>query len=440
MTDQIRILGVDDSATIRGAFEIILEELGYAIALAGSGAEAVERAKQFRPHLILLDFILPDMRGTDVCRILAEQPDTASIPVILVSAKGAEIQQAYHQIASVRGYLAKPFTPESLTEMIAGVLAAEETAAEEAEAPASAPAELPVLEEPLLVATSDGPVAELEVVEEVEGDADEPAEAPAPVDARRRTALEAMFETLRAGLEGVYVEEADTPRGAAADESKSYTDLAHHVTLQLDQVLRHASQQERFALGSDGTLRSVDDEILDAYRRVCRLVFRAVTVHAIEHQGIKARRPRVLAVAAQDGPLFHTLRGLGQADDCHVVAICRDFRQLRLMARIFGPTHLVVDMSIQRTAREQLQAVRAMPEGRRVDVIGVTQAAGDGNERTRADERATAAALEIDAVVEHGPALVTELRERLFVAPRPARTITTPREAATGLTAAASAA
>src|SRR5512147_805755 len=118
-----RILGVDDSLTIRKALEIVLKPAGYELELAADGAEALAKAKALQPALILLDFILPDLRGTDVCRQLAADPATAHIPVVLISAKGAEIEQAYRDISNVVSYIAKPFKPPVLTSVVAEVLA-----------------------------------------------------------------------------------------------------------------------------------------------------------------------------------------------------------------------------------------------------------------------------------------------------------------------------
>ena len=62
-----RILVVDDSLTIRRALELILKPLGYELDFAADGAQALERATAFTPNLILLDYVLPDMRAPDVC-------------------------------------------------------------------------------------------------------------------------------------------------------------------------------------------------------------------------------------------------------------------------------------------------------------------------------------------------------------------------------------
>ena len=85
-------------------------------------------------------FILPDMRGADVCQKLIEDPSTADIPVVLISAKGAEIRQAYENIPSVVSYITKPFTPAGVTSVIDEAIASSQAPAPaaEAEAPAAA--------------------------------------------------------------------------------------------------------------------------------------------------------------------------------------------------------------------------------------------------------------------------------------------------------------
>ena len=123
MEGKPRILGVDDSLTIRRALEIVLKPAGYELELAADGAGAIEMAKAVNPALILLDFILPDMRGTDVCRRLAADPDTANIPIVLISAKGAEIRQAYRDVGNVVTYITKPFKPQDVTSTVSEVLA-----------------------------------------------------------------------------------------------------------------------------------------------------------------------------------------------------------------------------------------------------------------------------------------------------------------------------
>src|SRR5579862_5213842 len=109
-----RLLAIDDSPTIRKAFELILVPAGYPLELAATAAEGLEKARTASPAVVLLDFILPDMRGSEVARELLADARTAHLPVVLISTKGAEIRQAYRDIPNVVAYLTKPFTPDQL--------------------------------------------------------------------------------------------------------------------------------------------------------------------------------------------------------------------------------------------------------------------------------------------------------------------------------------
>ena len=141
-----RILIVDDSATIRRALELILKPLGYELDFAADGAQALERAGAFTPELILLDYGLPDMRAPDVCAALAATPTTAFTPIILVSAKGASIRQAYQDAQNVVSYITKPFKPQVVASVVQNALARAKSGATRDEdgasavAPRSAPA------------------------------------------------------------------------------------------------------------------------------------------------------------------------------------------------------------------------------------------------------------------------------------------------------------
>src|SRR5262245_57077346 len=117
-----RVLAVDDSATIRKALQLILEPAGFDVEFGATGQEAIDKSKQWQPEVVLLDFILPDMRGTDVCRVMAADAEMAAIPIILISTKRAEIRQAYQDLDNVVHYITKPFAPDEVTRAIADVL------------------------------------------------------------------------------------------------------------------------------------------------------------------------------------------------------------------------------------------------------------------------------------------------------------------------------
>ena len=389
MSERPRVLAVDDSATIRKAMELVLDPAEYDLELAASGSEALAKAKEFLPAVILLDFILPDMRGADVCQKLMEDPATASIPVVLISAKGAEIRQAYDNIPSVVSYITKPFTPAGVTSVIDEAIASTFAAAsiavpEPVVAPPPTAAAVPFTEVDVLDGANSAALGAGEE-EDYDIDWDVPEEVVPAMRATPsgagRAGLEAMFETLRGSLEGVFVEEGDTRAGAAADESMSYHELAARLERQVRETLSQTESGARHNLCSDGSIRSLDDSLLDTYRRFCRLLFRAAREGAMENELIGNNQPRVMFVCAREGDLVERLKSIAQerGDDWASVLVASNYRQLPLMARIFGPTHLVVEATANVAVWDQLDLVRRLPEGRRVCFIGVAaEATGDG--------------------------------------------------------------
>ena len=110
------ILAIDDSLTLR---EFILRCLSrhsaeHRIVLAKDGTEGLELAAVEKPDLILLDFVLPDMKGDEVCRRLGANEATAQIPIVLMSSSAAEMKRTEAQFSTVIKSIAKPFTPELL--------------------------------------------------------------------------------------------------------------------------------------------------------------------------------------------------------------------------------------------------------------------------------------------------------------------------------------
>jgi CheY-like chemotaxis protein len=109
MREGARILVVDDSTTLRKLVEIAYRGTSAVVDFAGTGAEAVARATSHPPDVILLDFLLPDMRSVDVCARLAELSDTAGVPIVIMSAKREGVREAFTVFPSVVDFIAKPF-------------------------------------------------------------------------------------------------------------------------------------------------------------------------------------------------------------------------------------------------------------------------------------------------------------------------------------------
>jgi CheY-like chemotaxis protein len=83
-----KILVVDDSATILMMVRMVLGKDRYQLVTAVNGAEAVEKARQERPDLVLMDVIMPKMTGFEACRAMRRLPETSETPIILVTTRG----------------------------------------------------------------------------------------------------------------------------------------------------------------------------------------------------------------------------------------------------------------------------------------------------------------------------------------------------------------
>ena len=130
-----RILLVEDERSIAEPFAKILRREGFEPVLAGTAAEALQRARDSSPDLVLLDLTLPDGDGRDVCRTLrAESP----VPVIMVTARGTETDRIVGLELGADDYVVKPFSAAEVVARIRAVL--RRVRASGADAPAAPPA------------------------------------------------------------------------------------------------------------------------------------------------------------------------------------------------------------------------------------------------------------------------------------------------------------
>jgi class 3 adenylate cyclase/CheY-like chemotaxis protein len=108
MTDQAKILIVDDSADIVEILADLLEARGYAICTAGTGPEALAQIERERPDLVLLDVMMPDMTGYEVCRRIRENPATTFLPVVMLTGMDANVERINGIEAGADDFLSKP--------------------------------------------------------------------------------------------------------------------------------------------------------------------------------------------------------------------------------------------------------------------------------------------------------------------------------------------
>ena len=117
-----RILVVDDEPTIREYETALLSELGHEVHVAADGAEALELALAKQPHLVLLDIMMPELSGIEVCRRLRVDPRTRDIRVIVVSAVDAKRALEESIIAGADDFLAKPIHALELLVRVRSIL------------------------------------------------------------------------------------------------------------------------------------------------------------------------------------------------------------------------------------------------------------------------------------------------------------------------------
>jgi twitching motility two-component system response regulator PilH len=109
-----KVLVVDDSTTDLKNLEQIVIGAGYQVITAGSGKEAVAMAKSEHPDAVMMDVIMSDMNGFQACRTITTDPETKSIPVILVSSKGEKTDKVWGNEQGARAYVTKPYTKEQI--------------------------------------------------------------------------------------------------------------------------------------------------------------------------------------------------------------------------------------------------------------------------------------------------------------------------------------
>lgn len=119
-----KILYVEDEYDIQTIAKIALGDIGgFTLETCSSGAEAIEKAKSFTPDLILLDVMMPNMDGPQTLQELRKIPNTASTPVIFMTAKVQAKEVEYYKSLGAVDVISKPFDPMALAETIKKIMA-----------------------------------------------------------------------------------------------------------------------------------------------------------------------------------------------------------------------------------------------------------------------------------------------------------------------------
>ena len=116
-----KIMVVDDSATERHMLRDLLTKAGYEVVSCESGDDAIVRARQVKPDLILMDVVMPGLNGFQATRAISRDPETKSIPVIMCTSKSQETDKIWGLRQGARDYVVKPVDREMLLAKISSL-------------------------------------------------------------------------------------------------------------------------------------------------------------------------------------------------------------------------------------------------------------------------------------------------------------------------------
>jgi DNA-binding response OmpR family regulator len=112
------VLVVDDEANILLSLEFLMKKAGYKVRLARDGEEALAEIGKARPDLVLLDVMMPKRNGFDVCEAIRANPEWRGVRVILLTAKGRDIEREKGLALGADDYITKPFSTREVVERV----------------------------------------------------------------------------------------------------------------------------------------------------------------------------------------------------------------------------------------------------------------------------------------------------------------------------------
>jgi DNA-binding response OmpR family regulator len=121
LANQARILVVDDDPVILRLIEVNLDLEGFEVVTADRGADAIARARDSAPDLIILDLMMPEMSGWEIAERLQDDDKTKGIPLVFLSARTQDEDRRRGEELGVAGYVTKPFDPAELVSTIRGL-------------------------------------------------------------------------------------------------------------------------------------------------------------------------------------------------------------------------------------------------------------------------------------------------------------------------------
>lgn len=117
-----KVLIVDDEPNIVAALEFLLEKQGYRVRVAANGEEALEQLDAFGPDLVLLDVMVPKLSGYEICQRMRAEPRWRDIKIVMLSARGREVEISKGMSLGADLYVTKPFSSADLVAALRNLL------------------------------------------------------------------------------------------------------------------------------------------------------------------------------------------------------------------------------------------------------------------------------------------------------------------------------
>lgn len=123
MTNQATVLIVDDEPNILLSLQFVMKKAGYEVRTAKDGEEALAEIARARPDVVLLDVMMPKLDGFTVCQRIKSTPDWKGVRVIMLTARGRDVEREKGLSLGADDYITKPFSTKEATDRVAAVLA-----------------------------------------------------------------------------------------------------------------------------------------------------------------------------------------------------------------------------------------------------------------------------------------------------------------------------
>ena len=117
-----RVLIAEDEPNIVVSLEFLLQGAGHEVSIARDGQQAIDTIRRSKPHLVVLDLMLPRVNGFDVCRLVREDPALKDVKILMLTARGRETEMTRGLEAGANAYMTKPFATRDLLRTVSELL------------------------------------------------------------------------------------------------------------------------------------------------------------------------------------------------------------------------------------------------------------------------------------------------------------------------------